>query len=241
MATNPSLLVENAGRITPPDTNYTYGSAKDDTTGTTGDGTPTKKAIMNDTYGLQQALLRAGGIVPSGSADTQLTSQYLEGIVQQAQGRGYLVDDTGGVNVYVIGLRANQQGPGALFEGQRFVMPPNNTNTGASTMDLSALKGEDPGSTVVDIKLPGGLADLAADSIIEDVESPFIYRTAPSPHVELAVSGQVLTLEVFDTSGTWVQKADFIYYEIVAGGGAGGFGGGSSAFGGGGGGGGAVR
>jgi hypothetical protein len=82
MANNPNTLAENAGRITAPDANYTYGSAKDDSTGTTGDGTPIKKAYMNDIYGMQQALLKAANIVPSGNADTEVDSQYLEAMKQ---------------------------------------------------------------------------------------------------------------------------------------------------------------
>jgi hypothetical protein len=74
MATNPSALPENSGRITAPDANYTYGSAKDDSTGTTGDGTPIKKALLNDTYGFFQWLLTQAGIVPSGNAETILAS-----------------------------------------------------------------------------------------------------------------------------------------------------------------------
>jgi len=74
VATNPSTLPENSGRITAPDANYPYGSAKDDSTGTTGDGTPIKKALLNDTYGFYQWLLTKAGIVPSGTADTAIAS-----------------------------------------------------------------------------------------------------------------------------------------------------------------------
>jgi len=74
VATNPSTLPENAGRITAPDASYPYGSAKDDSTGTTGDGTPIKKALLNDTYGFYQWLLTEASIVPSGTADTAINS-----------------------------------------------------------------------------------------------------------------------------------------------------------------------
>lgn len=80
MATNPSALAENVGRITAPNANYTYGSAKDDTTGTAGDGTPIKKALMNDSYGFFQAAMVAAGIVPSGNAETVLESQILQAL-----------------------------------------------------------------------------------------------------------------------------------------------------------------
>lgn len=80
MATSPAALPENSGRITAADADYAYGSAKDDSTGTTGDGTPIKKAWMNDIYGFFQAIFLKAGIVPSGSAETQLVSQFLEGL-----------------------------------------------------------------------------------------------------------------------------------------------------------------
>lgn len=76
MATNPSTLPQNTGRITAADANYPYGSAKNDSTGTTGDGTPFEKALLNDIYGFQQWLLTQAGITPSGTADTALVSQY---------------------------------------------------------------------------------------------------------------------------------------------------------------------
>jgi hypothetical protein len=80
MATNPSALPENVGRITAPSASYPYGSAKDDSTGTTGDGTPFKQALLNDVYGFQQALLVEASIVPSGTADTATVSQYLDAL-----------------------------------------------------------------------------------------------------------------------------------------------------------------
>lgn len=88
MATNPSTLTENIGRIIAPSAGYPYGSAKDDTTGTTGDGTPFKKAIVNDTYGFQQWLLARAGIVPSGDADTALVSQYGQAMLEITGGVG---------------------------------------------------------------------------------------------------------------------------------------------------------
>ena len=75
MATNPSTLPENSGRITAPDANYPHGSAKNDSTGTTGDGTPIRAPMLNDTYGFYQWLLTQAGIVPSGVADTAVVSQ----------------------------------------------------------------------------------------------------------------------------------------------------------------------
>ncbi len=91
MATNPSTLPENSGRITAADANYTYGSAKDDSTGTTGDGTPIKQSWMNDIYGFQQWLLTQANIVPSGSSETILVSQFGQAMVELNGGVGSVI------------------------------------------------------------------------------------------------------------------------------------------------------
>lgn len=171
MATNPTTLTENAGRITAADASYPYGSAKDDSTGTTGDGTPIKKALLNDSYGLIQAILVASGIVPSGNAETVLASQVLQGIVQQAQGRAFTYDEDGAsaADAYILDLRSDQQTLASLFDGQHFFFSPGSPNTGASTVDVSLLLGESAGTTVKNIKTPAG-ADPAAGAIDGRVE-----------------------------------------------------------------------
>lgn len=78
MAINPNDNPTMAGRITPPDSDYPYGSSKNETSAGAGDGTPYFEGRANDIFGFQQALLTVAGIVPSGSADTALVSQYLE-------------------------------------------------------------------------------------------------------------------------------------------------------------------
>lgn len=88
MALNPS--VEFAGRITGPDSNYTYGSAKNDTSPGAFDGTPWRKALLDDIFGAQQALLVEAGITPSGNAETVLASQYLDAMKSIIHGSGML-------------------------------------------------------------------------------------------------------------------------------------------------------
>jgi len=78
MAINPNTAF--GGRITAPDASYPYGSSKNETSPGAGDGTPYEKIRADDIFGLQQALLSEAGIVPSGSADTVLDSQYKEGM-----------------------------------------------------------------------------------------------------------------------------------------------------------------
>ena len=157
MATNPSTLIENAGRLTPPDANYTYGSARNDSTGTSGDGTPIKEAVMNDVYGLQQAILLAAGIVPSGNADTVLASQYLQGLVEQAMGRAANVVENGTVgDAYAVSPAANNQAPQTLFDGlsleATFAVP----NTGAATLNVASLGAKSIAGTATAGALPAG-------------------------------------------------------------------------------------
>lgn len=79
MALDPST--EFPGKITAPDANYPYGSARDITVPGDGTGTPWLAVLVNDIFGFQQALLtEADGIVPSGSPDTVLASDYLNAV-----------------------------------------------------------------------------------------------------------------------------------------------------------------
>lgn len=151
MATNPLTLTENSGRITGATADYPRGSAKNDTTGTTGDGTPIKQGFMDDLYGPQQALLRAAGFVPSGVSDTALTSQYVQAVTQLAAGRAAMYDDTGVANSYILGVQANQQTPSSLFDGMVVRFNASADNTGASTADVSSLLGQATGTTVLNI------------------------------------------------------------------------------------------
>lgn len=78
MAINPSTLPGYNGQTAAPDANYTYGSARDDASPGDLTGTPRVAAEINDYFGFLQALLNAASIVPSGSPDTVLVSQYLD-------------------------------------------------------------------------------------------------------------------------------------------------------------------
>lgn len=158
MATNPTTLPENIGRITGASANYPRGSAKDDSTGTTGDGTPIKQGWMNDIYGPQQSLLRAAGLVPSGTADTALVSQYVQAMTQIAAGRATAYDCSGVADAYVLTVRANQQAPMALFDDMLLRFTAIAPNTGAVTVDVSSAKGEPEGTTILNVVDSSGAA-----------------------------------------------------------------------------------
>lgn len=80
MAIKPNDNVTIGARFTAADSNYTYGSSKNETTPGAGDGTPYFKGRADDIFGMQQSLLDEASIVPSGNAETVPISQYKEAI-----------------------------------------------------------------------------------------------------------------------------------------------------------------
>jgi hypothetical protein len=151
MAINPNTNATMSGRITAPDASYPYGSSQDESAPGANDGTPYFKGRADDIFGFQQALLRAAGITPSGNADTAVLSEYLQAIIEQVMGRANTYDDTGVADAYVLSIRTNQQRPAGLFDDMLLNFTASNTNTGASTVDVSLLLDEPPGTTVLNI------------------------------------------------------------------------------------------
>lgn len=76
MAINPSVLFPT--KTAAPSADYPYGGARNVTLPGDATGTPWKASVLNDMWGFNQALLSAAGLVPSGSSETALVSQYLE-------------------------------------------------------------------------------------------------------------------------------------------------------------------
>lgn len=93
-----NLSTQYPGQVEAPDANYTYGGAKNETVVDALDGTPFEKAMLNDIFGFQQAMLVQAGIVPSGSSETVLISQYLEALYQFMSGaKNFAINGTGAV------------------------------------------------------------------------------------------------------------------------------------------------
>jgi len=114
---------------------YPEGSAVNSTAPGALDGYPLEKDQLNDRFGLEQALLLLSGQAASGLPDTALVSQYLQGIIELAQGRAINYDDSGAADAYVLDVQTDQQAPAGLFDGQEFEFIVGNTNTGASTVN----------------------------------------------------------------------------------------------------------
>ncbi|MBW1725992.1 MAG: hypothetical protein JRJ62_00140 [Deltaproteobacteria bacterium] len=136
MAINPTT--EFVGKIASDPTNYPYGKAKNVTTPGDGTGTPWIASLLNDIFGFQQALLKAAGIIPSGTPDKFGASEYMQSVIALASGRAMRYDDTGAVNAVVLTARTNQQSVSNLFDGLTVQFIPVITNTGAVTLDYNA-------------------------------------------------------------------------------------------------------
>lgn len=74
------LFTQYPGKAIAPDANYPQGKARNVTISGDGTGTPWEQELVNDILGLLQAILLEGGITPSGSPDTALASDYLDGL-----------------------------------------------------------------------------------------------------------------------------------------------------------------
>lgn len=76
MAINPES--QYPGKIAPATSDYPYGSARNITTPGDGTGTPWEAALVNDIFGMQQALLSDAAIVPTGTPEKVGASQFLD-------------------------------------------------------------------------------------------------------------------------------------------------------------------
>lgn len=97
------------GKVAPATAAFPYGSAQNITVPSDGTGTPWEAALVNDLFGMQQALLSDAGIVPSGTPDEVGASQYLEAIKLAALGMPYTSLATPGVpNISLKGFLDRQ-------------------------------------------------------------------------------------------------------------------------------------
>lgn len=79
MAINPET--QYPGKIAPSTPGYPYGAARNVTIPGDGTGTPWESALVNDMFGFQQALLSRASVVPSGTPDNALISEYLKSLL----------------------------------------------------------------------------------------------------------------------------------------------------------------
>lgn len=163
--------------------------------GTNTPGTRIRRQWMNDA---QEEVCR--GIESTGEAVD--TTDYDSGdgnrdqvpqmIAHYSAGGGYSFDEDGtsAANDYVLkafnlGIRV-RQAPAALFEYQKINFTPVDSNTtGAVTVDVSLLIGEGLGTTILDVKVKGGVNNPAIGDVNGGDEVKTVYRASPAPHLEL--------------------------------------------------------
>ena len=145
---------------TAPDADYPDGSAKNEVSAGSLDGTPWEKAGIDDLYGFQQTLTNAAGIVPSGNPETVNASQHWQGLLHAASAGRYLKEAAGSAaDVYVLEPVGNNLIPGLYSENLELSFVVVNTNTGGpATIEVD--DGVNPSLGIINIKKDGG--DLAA-------------------------------------------------------------------------------
>ena len=116
-----NLNTEFTPRINAPDANYPTGSIKDSTTPTAGDGTPLRAVWGNDWQGFSDAMLALAGLTANGSADTAISSQRLDALLQIISDATGLIPVTGG---------------GTLEINKRYLITDSNTYTLPDTTGL---------------------------------------------------------------------------------------------------------
>lgn len=121
-------------RATGVSADYPDGSSKNESAPGANDGTPYDLARANDVFGVEQAMLHQLGIVPSGSAETALVSQFLEGVRRLASKAPAYVD-SGIVNAYVLTRLSGLQASTVLYDGMEIEFKALVTSTGAATVN----------------------------------------------------------------------------------------------------------
>lgn len=139
MAIKPDTQLTN---FTAATGDYPYGSGKDETAPGNNDGSEYKKIRADDIFGMQQALLKAAGVVPSGNADTVVNSQYLQSMLHLVTAGAYF-EDSGAADAYDLAPVTDGYAPAAYRDGQQYIFIVGNTNTSASVVDINGIGAKD--------------------------------------------------------------------------------------------------
>jgi hypothetical protein len=144
-------------------------------------------------------------IVGSGQSLSTSDNQQTQKAVSVYAAGGDFYTDGGAADAYVLSTVGSKVAPPAYFEGMRVRFVPDNTNTGASTINVATLG-------VLDIHLEGGTIDPAAGQIVGGRETTVVYRAAPSAHFELqAPSGAFRGALVSKTGNQSLTSGAFSY------------------------------
>lgn len=127
------------GQVADGDAGYPHGKAQNVVVEGDGNGTPLEADLVNDIFGMQQALLVAAGVTPSGVPETALTSDFLKALYRLgrwARGWGAVGDGTtddttalqaglNAVSALGAGLQEFHLWPGATYRHTGLTVPAN--------------------------------------------------------------------------------------------------------------------
>lgn len=127
-----------AGFTEAPDANYPTGGFKNETTPGLFNGTPFEKGWADDLNAFMQGLIKAAGITVSGTTDTVPVSQLLQALTHQVTTADFMVD-SGAADAYVLAPLTDNYAIDSYEDGMQLRFIPDNDNTGASTVNVSAV------------------------------------------------------------------------------------------------------
>lgn len=127
-----------AGFTEAPSADYPTGGFKNEVTPGVFNGTPYEKGWADDLNAFMQGLIKAAGITVSGNTDTVPVSQILQGLVHQVTTADFMVD-SGAADDYVLAPLTDNYAIDSYEDNMRLRFIPDNTNIGASTVDVSGV------------------------------------------------------------------------------------------------------
>lgn len=127
-----------------PSAEFPQGKFGDESETDAFDGTKGNAKLFNDWNGFFGWLLTQGQITPSDTPETALDSDFgdaLSKVLANYAAAGYVYDDSGTANAYVLGIKNGRQPITYLQDGMVVEFVPDNANTGPATADLISVKG----------------------------------------------------------------------------------------------------
>lgn len=98
---------------------------------------------------------------------------------------GQYFTGSGPANAYILDNFSSSVSPSGLNDQDVYRTTFNADNTGSTTVDFSLILGESAGTSIIPVKLSGGVDDPAAGDITAGQEVTLTYRTSPGIHAEL--------------------------------------------------------
>ncbi len=128
------------GRFNAPAADSPQGKFKNRTTPVALDGSFLDESWANDLASVIDSLILASGATISGSEDTGLSSQAMQGLIEQVIGRASgMTEGASAANAYVVNPQTNNQGPASYFGGMTINFTPAVANTSSATVNVSGL------------------------------------------------------------------------------------------------------